>query len=65
MLALGVGMTRLSEQVQLLVEFLRGPLVFYEETRKTLSRWKYQPTLLNGEPVEILTQIDVNYTLSR
>jgi TonB family protein len=47
------------------LEFLRGPLVFYEETRKTLSRWKYQPTLLNGEPVEILTQIDVNYTLSR
>jgi TonB family protein len=26
--------------------------------------WVYQKTLLNGEPVEVMTQIDVNYTLS-
>ena len=26
--------------------------------------WVYQRTLLNGEPVEVLTQIDVNFTLS-
>jgi protein TonB len=26
--------------------------------------WVYQKTLLNGEPVEVSTQIDVNYTLS-
>jgi len=25
----------------------------------------YQPTLLNGEPVEVITQIDVNFTLSQ
>jgi len=25
----------------------------------------YQPTLLNGEPVEVVTQIDVNFTLSQ
>jgi len=25
----------------------------------------YQPTLLNGEPVEVQTQIDVNFTLSQ
>jgi hypothetical protein len=24
----------------------------------------YQPTLLNGEPVEVITQIDVNFTLT-
>jgi protein TonB len=27
--------------------------------------WVYRPTLLNGEPVEVVTQIDVNFTLSQ
>lgn len=26
--------------------------------------WKYKPTLLNGQPIEVVTQIDVNFTLS-
>jgi outer membrane biosynthesis protein TonB len=25
--------------------------------------WRYQPTLLNSEPVEVLTEIDVKFTL--
>jgi TonB family protein len=29
-----------------------------------VKNWVYQVTLLNGEPVEVSTQIDVNYTLS-
>jgi TonB family protein len=29
-----------------------------------VKTWTYHTTLLNGEPVEVLTQIDVNYTLS-
>ena len=29
-----------------------------------VQKWVYQRTLLNGEPVEVITQIDVNYTLS-
>jgi periplasmic protein TonB len=28
-----------------------------------VARWRYQPTLLNGEPVEVVTEIDVNFTL--
>jgi TonB family protein len=28
-----------------------------------VRQWLYQPTLLNGEPVEVVTQIDVNFTL--
>ena len=31
---------------------------------EAVKQWVYQKTLLNGEPVEISTQIDVNYTLS-
>jgi TonB family protein len=29
-----------------------------------VQRWRYQPTLLNGEPVEVATEIDVNFTLA-
>ncbi|HRJ19315.1 MAG TPA: TonB family protein [Bryobacteraceae bacterium] len=31
---------------------------------EAVKQWKYQPTLLNGEPVEVKTQIDVNFTLA-
>jgi TonB family protein len=31
---------------------------------EAVRQWRYQPTLLNGEPVEVVTQIDVNFTLS-
>jgi protein TonB len=29
-----------------------------------VQRWRYQPTLLNGEPVQVVTEVDVNFTLS-
>lgn len=29
-----------------------------------VRQWRYQTTLLNGDPVEVVTQIDVNFTLS-
>jgi protein TonB len=32
---------------------------------EAVKHWRYQPTLLNGEAVEVITQIDVNFTLSR
>ncbi|MEO8372178.1 MAG: TonB family protein, partial [Candidatus Solibacter sp.] len=31
---------------------------------EAVKQWVYQKTLLNGEPVEVSTQIDVNFTLS-
>jgi TonB family protein len=30
-----------------------------------VNQWKYTPTLLNGQPVEIQTVVDVNYTLTK
>jgi TonB family protein len=32
---------------------------------EAVKQWKYQPTLLNGNPVEVITEIEVNFTLSR
>jgi protein TonB len=33
--------------------------------QEAVKQWVYKPTLLNGEPVEVITQIDVNFTLSQ
>jgi protein TonB len=32
---------------------------------EAVKKWRYKPTLLNGEPVEVITQIDVNFTLTQ
>jgi protein TonB len=31
--------------------------------QEAVKQWVYKPTLLNGEPVEVVTQIDVNFAL--
>ena len=30
-----------------------------------VGQWQYKPTLLNGQPVEVATQINVVFTLGR
>ena len=30
-----------------------------------VSKWQYEPTMLNGVPVEVITTIDVNFTMGR
>jgi TonB family protein len=32
---------------------------------EAVKQWEYRPTLLNGNPVEVVTTVDVNYTLAR
>jgi len=36
-----------------------------DEAIRSVKLWRYQPTLLNGNPVEIVTQIEVNFTLTK
>jgi protein TonB len=31
---------------------------------EAVRQWRYQPTLLNGAPVEVVTDIQVNFTLA-
>ena len=31
---------------------------------EAVKQWKYKPYLLNGEPVEVETQVQVNFTLA-
>jgi protein TonB len=34
-------------------------------TRDTVRQWQYQPTLLNGQPVEVVTTITVDFQLGQ
>jgi periplasmic protein TonB len=31
---------------------------------EAVKQWTYKPTLLNNNPVEVITQVDVNFSLS-
>jgi periplasmic protein TonB len=44
---------------------LSGPEELIPPSIAAVKQWVYEPTLLNGEPVEVITDIDVNYTLAK
>ena len=41
-----------------------GGAVQAAKIRKAVRQWVYQPTLLNGDPVEVLAPIEVHFRLS-
>jgi hypothetical protein len=43
---------------------LSGHPLLLKAAMESVSRWRYQPTLLNVEPVEVITNSDVNFTLT-
>jgi TonB family protein len=45
------------------VELVSGEPVLADAAKEAVAQWVYKPTLLNGQPVEVLTQVDVNFTL--
>jgi TonB family protein len=42
---------------------LGGPLPLAQAASEAVKQWHYQPTIVDGKPVEITTQIDVAFTL--
>lgn len=44
---------------------VRGHPLLVAAAREAVLQWKYRPTLLNGKPVEAVTEITVNFRLSR
>ena len=47
------------------LEVVSGDAMFIPSALSAVQEWRYQPTLLNGEPVEVDTYLTVVYTLSR
>jgi protein TonB len=45
------------------VKVLSGDPQLSQAAASAVKQWKYKPYLLNGEPVEIQTQITVNFKL--
>jgi periplasmic protein TonB len=45
------------------LQFVSGPKKLVEPSMEAVKRWRYRPTLFNGEPVEVDTTISVAYTL--
>jgi protein TonB len=47
------------------LQAMSGPPLLIAAALEAVRQWRYQPTLLNGDPVEVITEIEVNFTLSR
>jgi len=46
------------------VSLVSGHPLLVAPAKDAVKQWVYQPTLLNGEPVEVVTQVDVTFSLS-
>jgi len=46
------------------IELIRGDPMLASAALKAVQRWKYKPYLLNGTPVEVDTQVQINFTLN-
>jgi protein TonB len=45
------------------LQLISGPPLLVQAAMMAVQQWVYEPTLLNGKPVEVITTIDVNFTL--
>jgi TonB family protein len=45
------------------VEYVSGPPELRDSTIEAVKKWRYKPTLLRGEPIEVDTTISVVFTL--
>jgi len=46
------------------LQVISGHPMLVQAALDAVRQWNYKPTLLNGEPVEVLTEIMVNFTLN-
>ena len=46
------------------VDLVSGPAQLAPAAMEAVKQWKYQPYLLNGTPVEVESQVQVNFTLA-
>lgn len=47
------------------LQVVRGDPLFYQSALDAVRQWRYRPTYLNGQPVEVDTFITVIYTMNR
>jgi len=47
------------------LKVLGGPEELVPPSVEAVKQWVYEPTLKDGQPVEVVTDIDVNYSLKK
>jgi TonB family protein len=45
------------------LQYVSGPALLMRSAMDAVRQWRYEPTLLNGEPVEVDTKISIVFTL--
>ena len=45
------------------LKVLSGHPLLIRAACEAIQQWRYRPTLLNGQPVEVLTQVMVRFSL--
>lgn len=46
------------------IRVISGHVLLVPAAVEAVQQWRYRPTVLNGEPIEVLTTITVNFTLN-
>jgi TonB family protein len=47
------------------LNLISGPPLLAQAAMQAAQNWVYRPTLLNGNPVSVITNIDINFTLAQ
>jgi periplasmic protein TonB len=47
------------------LQWVSGPPELRDASMDAVKQWRYEPTLLNGEPVQVDTTISVVFTLRK
>jgi protein TonB len=47
------------------LRLMSGHPLLVQAAQDAVSQWIYKPTLLNGNPVEVVSTVDVNFTLEQ
>ena len=55
-----IGKAGAMEDLQL----ISGPPLLVQAAMDAVKKWTYKPMVLNGAPVEVVTTIDVNFSLA-
>ena len=46
------------------LRIISGNPLFYQSVLDAVMQWRYQPTVLNGEPIDVITTITVNFRMT-
>jgi protein TonB len=46
------------------VKVISGPPLLLDAATQAVSRWRYEPTILNGQPVPVILTARINFSVS-